>query len=58
MNWLKRAFGEAKNKNIRDRLVIGVLDKDLSQRLQMMSYLSLESACRDARQLEQVESCF
>lgn len=27
------AFGEAKSKNIRDRLVIGVLDKELSQLL-------------------------
>ncbi|RXN04213.1 Retrovirus-related Pol poly from transposon [Labeo rohita] len=50
------AFGEVKGENIRDRLVIGVLDKDLSQRLQMMSDLSLERACRHARQSEQIKS--
>lgn len=50
------AFGEAKSENIRDRLVIGVLDKDMSQRLQMMCDLSLERACRHARQSEQIKS--
>ena len=48
-------FGDVKNENIRDRLVIGILDKDLSQKLQMMSDLTLDKACRQARQSEQIK---
>ncbi|KAK0146381.1 hypothetical protein N1851_014313 [Merluccius polli] len=39
------AFGQMKNEYIRDRFVIGVLDKDLSQKLQMVSDLTLKKAC-------------
>lgn len=39
------AFEEAKSENIRDRFVIGVLCKDLFQRLQMMADLPFERAC-------------
>lgn len=35
--------------------MIGVLDKELSQSLQMMSDLSLDKACRQARQSEQIK---
>lgn len=39
------AFEDVKNENIRDRLVIGILDMDLSQKCQMMSDLTLQKAC-------------
>ena len=49
-------FGTAKTENVRDRLVIGVLDKDLSQKLQMVTDLDLVKACRMARQYEQIKA--
>uniref|UniRef100_A0AAV2L1E9 L1 transposable element RRM domain-containing protein n=1 Tax=Knipowitschia caucasica TaxID=637954 RepID=A0AAV2L1E9_KNICA len=49
------AFGEVKEENIRDRLVIGILDKDLSEKLQMMPDLTLNRAVELVRQSEQVK---
>lgn len=49
------AFGEVKEENIRDRLVIGILDKELSEKLQMMPDLTLSKAVELVRQSEQVK---
>ncbi|KAK7106805.1 hypothetical protein V1264_018019 [Littorina saxatilis] len=43
-----------KETTIRDRLVLGVVDKELSQKLQLESDLDLQKAMRIARQHEQV----
>ncbi len=45
-----------REENIRDRIVVGILDKDLSQRLQMVPNLTLEMAVREARQSEEVKA--
>lgn len=45
-------FGAAKDENIRDRLVIGILDRKLSEKLQLMPDLTLNHAI--VRQSEQV----
>ncbi|XP_052817965.1 uncharacterized protein K02A2.6-like [Mya arenaria] len=45
-----------KNEEIRDRLVIGILDKKLSERLQLKSDLTLDKAIELARQNELVKS--
>lgn len=47
-------FGDMKDQMIRDRLVVGIRDKTLSQRLQMESDLTLEKAKRLIRQKEAV----
>lgn len=44
-----------KNEAIRDRLVLGVLDQELSEKLQMQSDLTLEKAVQCARQSEQIK---
>ena len=41
---------------IRDRLVLGVRDRELSEKLQLQSDLTLQSATEMARQFEQVKS--
>ena len=48
-------FG-TKNEEIRDRLVIGISDKELSEKLQRKSDLTLEKAVEMARQNELVKS--
>lgn len=45
-----------KKEQIRDRLVIGILDKELSEKLQLRSDLTLEKAVETARQSEMVKS--
>ena len=44
-----------RDEQIRDRIVIGILDKSLSQKLQMKSDLNLDTAIQMARQTEQVK---
>ncbi len=47
-------FGDMKHQMIRDRLVVGIRDKTLSQRLQMESDLTLGKAKRLIMQKEAV----
>ena len=49
-------FGTQRDEQIRDRIVIGILDKSLSQKLQMRSDLNLDIAIQMARQSELVKS--
>ena len=49
-------YEERKNDNIRDRLVVGLRDSQLSQDLQMEKDLNLETAVEIARQHEQVKT--
>ena len=45
-------FGTQRDEQVRDRIVIGILDKSLSQKLQMKSDLNLDTAIQMARQSE------
>ena len=47
-------YGQLREELIRDRIVIGILDKALSKRLQMDPELTLEKASRMVRQSEPV----
>ena len=49
-------FGAAKDDAIRDRLVVGISDKELSQRLQLKADLKLCDAITDTRQAEVVKA--
>ena len=49
-------FGDSRDQQIRDRIVIGILDKGVSQKLQLKSDLTLEVAIQIARQSEMVKS--
>ena len=49
-------FGAAKDDAIRDRLVVGILDKELSQRLQLKADLKLCDAITDIREAEVVKA--
>ena len=49
-------FGTAKNDRIRDAIVIGILDKELSEKMQLKDDLTLENASTMARQSELVKS--
>lgn len=48
-------FGGAKVENIRDRLVIGILDIELSEKLQLTADLTLDRAVEMVRQSEQIK---
>ena len=48
-------FGITKDEQIRDRLVIGILDSEVSQKLQLEADLTLERAILLARQSEQIK---
>lgn len=48
------AYGELANEMIRDRIVVGIRDKALSERLQLDSELTLDSAKRKVRQREAI----
>ena len=48
-------YGELRDEMIRDRLVVGIRDATLSQRLQLDSDLTLEKAKREVRQKEAVQ---
>ena len=50
------SFGDSRDQQIRDRIVIGILDKGVSQKLQLKSDLTLEVAIQIARQSEMVKS--
>lgn len=47
-------FGAAKDENIRDWLMIGILDRKLSEKLQLMPDLTLRNTIELVRQSEQV----
>ncbi|XP_042071854.1 uncharacterized protein K02A2.6-like [Haplochromis burtoni] len=47
-------FGACKEENIRDRIVVGIRDKDLSRRLQLMKDLTLAQTTQIVRQSEEV----
>ena len=49
-------FGDSHNQQIRDRIVIGILDKGLLQKLQLKSDLTLEVPIQIAHQSEMVKS--
>ena len=49
-------FGAAKDDAIRDRLVVGISDKELSQRLQLKADLKLCDAITDIHQAEVVKA--
>lgn len=48
-------FGDRKSQ-IRDRLVVGILDKEISRKLQLEDSLTLDHAIATVRQAEQVKS--
>ena len=48
-------FGHTKDEQIRDRIVIGISDNDVSQKLQLEPELSLEIAIQIACQSEQIK---
>ncbi|KAF0029437.1 hypothetical protein F2P81_018542 [Scophthalmus maximus] len=48
-------FGMTTDEQIRDRIVIGIHDNDVSQKLQLEPDLTLEKAIQLARQSEQIE---
>ena len=49
-------FGDRRDQQIRDRIVIGILDKGVSQKLHLKSDLTLEVAIQIAHQSEMVKS--
>jgi len=49
-------FGTGRDQQLRDRIVIGILDKNLSQKLQLKSDLTLDAAIQIAGQSEMVKS--
>lgn len=48
-------FGILKNELIRDRIVVGIIDQKLSEKMQLDPSLTLEKACDIARQSESVK---
>ena len=49
-------FGASRDENIRDRIVVGILDKHVSRRLQLMKDLTLALTIETVRQSEEVAS--
>ena len=49
-------FGDSRDQQIRDRIVVGILDKGVWKKLQLKSDLTLEVAIQIARQSEMVKS--
>ena len=49
------AFGELHDELIRDRIDVGILDKNLSERLQLESDLTLSKAINTVRQKDAVK---
>ena len=49
-------FGIAKDEHIRDRIVIGILDSEVSQKLQLESDLTLEKAISMTRQFDLIKT--
>ncbi len=48
-------FGDKKDENIRDKIVVGLTDKTLSRELQMKATLTLDEAIQRARQAELIQ---
>ena len=46
---LSKMIGDSRDQQIRDRIVIGILDKGVSQKLQLKSVLTLEVAIEITR---------
>ncbi|KAK0145431.1 hypothetical protein N1851_015677 [Merluccius polli] len=49
-------FGASREENIRDRIVVGILDKEVSRKLQLMKDLTLAVTIETVRQSEEVAS--
>ena len=49
-------FGITRDEHIRDRIVVGIRDKELSRKLQMLPNLTLEMTVQEARQHEEVKA--
>ncbi|KAI4884910.1 hypothetical protein NFI96_000923 [Prochilodus magdalenae] len=49
-------FGANREEHIRDRIVVGIRDKDLSRKLQLIPNLTLEMTVQEARQSEEVKA--
>lgn len=49
-------FGANREENIRDRIVVGILDKEVSRKLQLMKDLTLAVTIETVRQSEEVAS--
>ncbi|KAL3046446.1 hypothetical protein OYC64_004447 [Pagothenia borchgrevinki] len=47
-------FGASRDENIRDRIVVGIRDRELSRRLQLTADLTLALTIRTVRQSEEV----
>lgn len=47
-------FGASREENIRDRIVVGIMDKDISRKLQLMKDLTLADTIQTVRQAEEV----
>ncbi len=47
-------FSEQRDEHIQDRIVVGILDKELSRRLQLMSDLTLAQTIQSVRRCEEV----
>lgn len=47
-------FGMTRDEHIRDRIVVGILDKELSRKLQLMADLTLAQTIQTVRQSEEV----
>ena len=50
------AFGVSREENICDRIVVGIMDKDVSRKLQLMKELTLAVTIETVRQSEEVAS--
>ena len=49
-------FGVTREEHIRDRIVVGIRDKELSRKLQLIPNLTLEMTVQEARQQEEVKA--
>ena len=47
-------FGMCQDENIHDHIIVGILDKELSRRLQLMKDLTLAQTTQTVRQSEEV----
>ncbi|ROL43556.1 hypothetical protein DPX16_13487 [Anabarilius grahami] len=49
-------FGSTREEHIRDRIVVGIQDKELSRKLQLIPNLTLEMTVQETRQSEEVKA--
>uniref|UniRef100_A0A3B4U8Y0 ribonuclease H n=1 Tax=Seriola dumerili TaxID=41447 RepID=A0A3B4U8Y0_SERDU len=47
-------FGDKRDEHLRDRLVVGIIDKELSRRFQLMANLTLAQVIEQVRQAEEI----